>query len=280
LKINSKALVVLALGTLIATGAMGFTGVYNPGSGINGTPHDLGTAQNGMNYVAQNPADPLTRICIFCHAPHNAYRLASGNGGFPGGGPQAPIDFDYLPLWNHTLTGNAGLYHTYWNGPGAPQTGPKASQAIANGMNIGSTSLLCLSCHDGSIAINSYGNSSQPATAQSSGGGPIGLGYQIGLDNNLQNHHPIGFDYDAVSSATGGPDTEIRSADVAQLGGAGTVRAHLYGPGGNTHMECTTCHSTHNTGNTGESLLWRSDKNSRLCLTCHIKGTDPGVTIP
>jgi hypothetical protein len=36
----------------------------------------------------------------------------------------------------------------------------------------------------------------------------------------------------------------------------------------------------HNTGNTGETLLWRSDKDSRLCLTCHGKGTDPGNTIP
>ena len=37
-------------------------------------------------------------------------------------------------------------------------------------------------------------------------------------------------------------------------------------------MECSTCHSVHNKGNTGETLLWRSDQNSELCLTCHDKG--------
>jgi len=37
-------------------------------------------------------------------------------------------------------------------------------------------------------------------------------------------------------------------------------------------MECGTCHAVHNKGNTGESLLWRSDQNSELCLTCHAKG--------
>jgi predicted CXXCH cytochrome family protein len=54
-----------------------------------------------------------------------------------------------------------------------------------------------------------------------------------------------------------------------------TVRNHLYGPG-NVRMECGTCHSVHNTGNSGESLLWRSDFRSSLCLTCHDKGTYPG----
>ncbi|HEY3349170.1 MAG TPA: cytochrome c3 family protein [Thermoanaerobaculia bacterium] len=45
-------------------------------------------------------------------------------------------------------------------------------------------------------------------------------------------------------------------------------------------MECGTCHSVHNKGNTGESLLWRSDAQSRLCLTCHDKGTNPGNATP
>jgi len=49
------------------------------------------------------------------------------------------------------------------------------------------------------------------------------------------------------------------------------VRDHLYGAGNNM-MECATCHSVHNTSNSGEALLWRSDQNSELCLTCHAKG--------
>lgn len=269
-----QALVVVAAGLAFSSSAMAFTGTYTAGAGINSTVHDLGTGHNGIDYTA-NPDDSLNRICIFCHAPHNTYRLSPANGGpgaGVGSGPQAPDAFDYLPLWNHELTGNSGSYTMYQNGPGAPTTGPKASQAIANGMIPGSNSLLCLSCHDGSVAINSYGNSSQPTASQSSGGATIGTQYLIGKDNYLGNHHPIGFDYDAVQAV----DTEIRSADTAELGTAGTVRTHLFGVG-NTKLECGTCHAVHNKGNTGESLLWRSDVNSQLCLTCHDKGTDPGL---
>lgn len=259
------ALIVIAFGVLLASGAMAYTGTYIPGSGINGTVHDLGTAHNGMNYTA-SPADPLNRICIFCHAPHNTYRLTPVNDSSGlaagGSGPLAPDDaFNYLPLWNHTLQTNIN-YAMYDNGPGAPQTGPKASQAILNGMVPGSTSLLCLSCHDGSTAVNSYGNAFQRPGSQSTGTTFILPAYAIGQGRYLGNHHPIGFDYDAVQAA----DPEIRDANVAMLTPTAFVRDHLYGPG-NTTMECGTCHDVHNTGNSGEALLYRSDQNSELCLT-------------
>ena len=273
---SATGLLVVALGLSLASSARAYEGTYTAGAGINNTVHDLGTAHNGMNYTAMPSDAPLNRICIFCHAPHDTYKLSPANGGpgaGVGGGVQAPDAFDYLPLWNHSLTGNFASYTMYQNGPGAPSIGKKASQAIQNGMTPGSTSLLCLSCHDGSVAVNSYGNSSQ--LSQSGGGPTIGTQYQIGKDNYLGNHHPIGFNYDAVQAV----DNEVRSADTAALGGAGTVRDHLLGVG-NTQMECGTCHAVHNKGNTGERLLWRSDASSRLCLSCHDKGTDPGTTMP
>ncbi len=270
----ATVLLALVLGLCLATAVRAYDPpAPAPGSGINGTVHDLGTAHNGMSYVAiptdmGSSSTPLNRICIFCHAPHNTYRLSTANGGAPGGsGPLAPDAFDYLPLWNHELTGNFA-YSMYYNGPGAPTTGSKASQAVQNGMAMGSTSLLCMSCHDGSVAVNSYGTTDQPLTSQSGGGASISAGYSVGLDNNMQNHHPIGFDYDAVQAL----DTEIASPDLVSFTTTDTVRDHLYGAG-NTQLECASCHSVHNTGNTGESLLWRSDVNSELCLTCHMKGT-------
>jgi predicted CXXCH cytochrome family protein len=258
-KQNRKGWWILAavvIGLLPAALALTYTGTYVPGTGINGTVHDLGTVHNGMNYVA-NPADTLNRICIFCHAPHNAYRLASAPGG---AGPQAPVEFDYLPLWNHTLQNNLA-YIMYENGPGAPQNGPKASQAILNGMVPNSTSLLCLSCHDGSVAVNSWGNADQ--VSQSTGTTTIAPSYVIGLDMYLGNHHPIGFDYDTVQLA----DTEIRSS-ATQMTRTSTISDHLY----NGTLQCGSCHDVHNKGNSGEKLLWRSDQNSELCLTCHDKG--------
>jgi predicted CXXCH cytochrome family protein len=260
----------LALGPL----AMAYTGTYTPGAGINLTPHDLGTVHNGMNYTAV-PPDPVGgRICIFCHAPHNTYRLSPANGGPPpgiGAGPQAADEFTYLPLWNHTLPNPVPNYEMYNNGPGAPQVGPKASQAMQQGfLQPGSVSLLCLSCHDGSIAVNSYGNVDQPPSSQSTGTTVIAPGYQVGQDFYLGNHHPISFDYDLAWAG----DIEIRDPDVTNMTPTTLVRDHLFGNGlgGSTYLECASCHSVHNKGNSGEMLLWRSDQNSELCLTCHDKG--------
>jgi len=253
-----------AFGLLLASPAWAFLpvrGGYAPDTGINNTVHDLSTAHNGMSYEA-TPADPLKRICIFCHAPHNTYRL---NGTGIGAGPEAPPEFDYLPLWNHSLEGFSTAFLPYDNGPGAPQTGPKASQAIINGITLGSSSLLCLSCHDGSIAVNSYGNGDQ--LSQSTGTAKMSSAYVIGKDKYLGNHHPIGFDYILVKAG----DNEIRDADNTFLTPTSFIRDHLSGAG-NRRMECTTCHSVHNKGNNGETLLWRSDQNSELCLTCHDKG--------
>jgi predicted CXXCH cytochrome family protein len=253
------------------------------GSGLAGSPHDFTRPAHGV-YQSDGNADR----CMFCHVggngstavgraqwndrwttPTSAWNMRNRTGS-----PQTPETLDSLPLWNHEFTVSYASYTMYQNGPGAPGRGPKASQAIQNGMTPGSTSLLCLSCHDGSAAINS-GNTSQLTRFQDSGSVTFGAAYVIGKDNSLANHHPIGFDYDAVRAG----DKEIRSPDSARMGTAGTVRDHLYGPG-STRMECGTCHSVHNTGNTGETLLWRSDARSRLCLTCHDKGTDPVAMKP
>ena len=78
-------------------------------------------------------------------------------------------------------------------------------------MTPGSTSLLCLSCHDGSIAVNSYGNSpAQLSKSVSTGSAMMAPSYQIGTGKYLGNHHPIGFNYGNVQAV----DTEIRDADL------------------------------------------------------------------
>ena len=192
-----------------------------PGTGINDTVHDLGHAHNGMSFLAI-PSDPLQRICIYCHAPHNTYRLF-GTG--IGAGPEAPVGYDYLPLWNHTYTSNAQSdFIMYDNGPGAPTDGAKASQAIQQfPPGPGSSSMLCLSCHDGSVAVNSYGNTDQLAESRSSGGASLGSfpAYVIGKDLYLGNHHPISFNYDDVVSA------DLRHSDgyAIRLRGVSTTGA-------------------------------------------------------
>jgi hypothetical protein len=290
----------LTIGMLVATtSAMAFSGLWIPGSGINNTVHDLTATGNGM-YVpgtATTPDAAGGRICIYCHTPHNAIRLSTANNGLvAGSNDPASKYFTYLPLWNHELTPNAGTYNGYYNGPGAPSPAdsPHGSQAIllgtisnAGSLQPGSTSLLCLSCHDGTVSVNAYGTNPvgtqvAPNGSYNNGGNKIFSSYAIGLYGNLQNHHPIGFDYDTVQAM----DPEIRadSTDMSNYqGNIMTIAQHLYQPtetgSCNTGMcmECGTCHSVHNKGNTGERLLWRSDYKSQLCLTCHDKGvyTEP-----
>ena len=86
----ATVLLALVLGLSLATAVRAYDPpAPAPGSGINGTVHDLGTAHNGMSYVAipvdmGSSSTPLNRICIFCHAPHNTYRLSPANLGAPG----------------------------------------------------------------------------------------------------------------------------------------------------------------------------------------------------
>jgi Doubled CXXCH motif (Paired_CXXCH_1) len=257
------AVLVVAIGLFPTSLALAYTG----GAGITGTPHDMSSA-GGYYYGG----DTQQRICIYCHTPHNAYRLSPAQGGPAagvGGGPQASDAFDYLPLWNHTLQADTA-YSMYYAGPGAPAiTLPNGQQT--NGIQVpGSVSLLCLSCHDGSVAVNSYGNASQPASSQATGSTMIRPGYTIGAQKYLGNHHPIGFDYVTVAAV----DTGLNAMTTAMYNG--TIQSHLFSSGATgstTVMECATCHSVHNKGNdpAGQMFLWKSDTQSQLCLTCHIK---------
>lgn len=246
------------------------------GVGINNTVHDLRRANTLVGYKSANQADYLDRLCIFCHAPHHTYRPSTA--GAVGTGPLAPADYTYLPLWNHTVTQQA--FTPYFNGPDQPIDGPKRAQSIDLFDRIGASSLLCLSCHDGTVAVNEYGNDPQDSRSISRGASFMTSQYRIGGDGYLANHHPIGFEYDAVAAL----DSEIHDSNTAvydhsldaSFGSPAVFPMPQepianFLPGGK--MECSTCHAVHNKGNSGEKLLYVSDQNSNLCFSCHNKGT-------
>ena len=92
---------------------------------IVGSRHDLDAL---LNESMMNGAyNDYNRVCVYCHTPHGA----NGDGG---------------PLWNRP-TPNDSLYTVYNSStmdtsPGTPST----------------ISLLCLSCHDGTIAMDNVIN--------------------------------------------------------------------------------------------------------------------------
>ncbi len=226
------------------------------GDGIVGSSHDLSAPAYG---------DAQSRICVFCHHPHNAHKTDT--------------NLTYSPLWNHDVTTYAGNFTTYDNGNG-PTSGRNALNATIG--QPGGVSLLCLSCHDGSVALNAYsmaGGSPSGADDQriNSGSSSGDNAYTIGKDGDLSNHHPIGFNYYQAMDA----DLEIANV-TKQMTSNTKIKDLLYG---GTQFECVSCHDVHNSQNAtnAERFLWRSNDHSKFCLTCHEKGsthTNPNWTGP
>lgn len=250
------ALLVLVSGVLLVT-SMGMAGL-NPGTGIKQTSHDLSSATGrGALWDAGTAADPgLDRICIYCHAPHNTITSAEA----------AAAGVTYYPLWNHDLSSLS--YITYQNTTTGDIPGEIKHQLNAVIGQPGSISKLCLSCHDGSVAVSSYGNFAGGVSSSKHTGTVTvtGTRFGIGVGGDLSNHHPIGFDYGLVQAV----DYEIRDISSPLLGNnpfGMTIGDVLYGG----KIECASCHDVHNTQNTGLKFLWVEDTNSNLCFSCHAK---------
>jgi len=221
---------------------------------IVGSAHDFTSASGGAWD---------TQICLACHTPHNA----------------APGAQQIAPLWGHdTTTATFTLYTGVANSGATPGT---TSLNATTGQPTG-TSLLCLSCHDGTVAVDSFGG-------KANGGGTIFIGTltsangttgQANLGTDLSNDHPISFLYDSALAAADGSLHDPAIKNVTTLaspsGGTrtGTIDQVLLENGS---MECSSCHDVHNTFTgaapaTGSNMLLKiSIANSNLCLSCHNK---------
>jgi predicted CXXCH cytochrome family protein len=166
-------------------------------------------------------------ICVVCHTPHFADTSVTDS-----------------PLWNHEVT--TATYTLYSSDtldaiPGQPD----------------GVSKLCLSCHDGTVAIDSFGGATGSIT--------IPAGSNVTTD--LRDDHPISFAYtDALAGTDGGLQPPTTTASGL---GADIDADMLFG----TNVECASCHDVHNAlgAPIGEGLLRIANNGSALCLTCHNK---------
>ncbi|MEI7725568.1 MAG: cytochrome c3 family protein [Bacteroidota bacterium] len=167
-------------------------------------------------------------ICKVCHTPHNA-----------------DITVLNAPLWNHQLSAFAS-YTVY----------SSATMNATVGQPDGS-SKLCLSCHDGTVALQNFGGVTNGTTYMT---GPNLVG------TNLGNDHPVSFTYDAAL-ATADPGLFNPTTHLSGLGGTITNDLLIAGK-----LQCSSCHDVHNNAaGTPPSLLVKSNAASALCLTCHNK---------
>jgi len=222
-----KKLLMVMVALLIGNLAMAQSAV------VAGTKHNLGT--NGSGAVHQTTG--TNEVCVFCHTPHNAAPFAA-------------------PLWNHTPT--SATYTMY--------SSPTMDMTVPGGQPSG-VSAACLSCHDGTVALDNFVNAPNNLTTPTvwtSGGGfmPVGSNGLLGID--LSNDHPISITYDnsAAGDTAFNPAAAVEAANVPLFG---TIAA----PSAHTQVECGSCHNVHN--DSIQPFLRISNANSALCLACHIK---------
>lgn len=241
---------------------------------IVGSSHDLSNVGNKTGSQAAtlfaNGGDNLKRICIYCHHTHNAF-AATGN---LGSSYSATVGvLTHSPLWNHNLA--ATSFTGYDNGirmganavNGTDKRHALNAHDAGGGTRIAGVSLLCMSCHDGVVAMNTYSQATgSPLNAAEGDGSAIST--TAAFKGTLNNHHPMGFNYADVQAE----DKEIAAPTVVVTPDSDITIGDLL-CGANSTMECVTCHDVHNVRNQvgAERFLWRTNDQSNFCLTCHLK---------
>lgn len=183
------------------------------------SPHNLSAGGPGNIRAAGE-----NEVCIFCHAPHNA----------------TPV----RPLWNRLMPTEAYSIYT-----------SRALNALP-GQPTG-TSKMCLSCHDGTIAIGSVVSRDAPIL-MSGGVATLTDGHGL-IGTDLRDDHPISFRYDSALAAR---DLKLRNPSALP---------HQVKLDENSELQCTTCHDAHN--NAFGSFLVMPNSTSELCISCHNMGT-------
>jgi len=219
-----------------------------------GSSHDFSSTGGAGNYSALGIATftwgggggTYQNPCQVCHIPHKAAAYSSAN----------------APLWNHAVATNATTrYVTY----------DHAGSASFNALGLGAlqlgSSVACLSCHDGSIAINqSYGKSSFNGNGGVATNVPSFAVETYNGSTDLTHMHPIGVSYAAAALA----DPDLNATPAI---GSGVVLARML-KGPNQTVECASCHDIHRTIGASATVsheLIVDINNAQLCLTCHNK---------
>lgn len=244
--------------------------------GVSNTTHNF--AYNAsqtptLSYLSKTEDE----VCIYCHTPH-------------GGNLEGA-------LWNKPFAGEgadlqSANYFTHYN------SATLSSAAKGSGLKrpLNNESLLCMGCHDGTVAINRVVNVSNRTVkdlaepdalienrlggvAQMQAAGSTEPGAWIGASSStlaaldwtgghLDDDHPVSFDY--VQSFGQKPAGSMHTKGEAELKG---VRFFPAG-GSGTRLECSSCHDPHVDYNTAPAytpFLITSNTASALCLACHIK---------
>ncbi len=217
---------------------------------IIGSKHDLTqlNARAGVEAMAGVAYSDYQDPCVYCHIPPENESDPSNPGQLPGWNRIRPVDSDYRLYDSATMDGTVERPNDI--------------------------SLLCLSCHDGTMAVDRIAH--RPATWSSSEeatlhmrlnasddlescgkchDGSVAHNIQAAaLGTNLGDDHPISMRYAGLDFNYQG----FRPAESPR-GFANGVR--LY----DGNVECASCHDVHNPD---VPMLLRTNSET-LCTTCH-----------
>lgn len=205
------------------------------GNGITQSPHDF----------SNESWNPSKELCRVCHVPHDHGRGQYSNG----------------LLWNHGVSSKT--YTMYDNAWSDTLTGTQSAQPDG-------TSKLCLGCHDGSVAIDTFDKYAGGAWYMEDENLNLVIPrFTDGTNLDFKGTHPLSIEFPA-----GEIGTEFNDPAVAAWYGGSTVASTL----DNNKIQCTTCHDVHDQESVPGTNLLRAPQTiaqggtpSQLCLICHIK---------
>ena len=269
-KTNRNILISSVVGILLLT-AVSFAWGKGVGN-VSETVHNMSSTTFIFNQYAvdQIGGKDVDQVCVFCHTPHG--------GNLTG------------PLWNRSLPGATSF--THYNSV----TLSSYLQGLSITRKIGDESILCMSCHDGSVAvphlinnpnildgalITINGNHDQEIVASlGNGGARIGASQaNAGGIGDLTDDHPISFSYKAVwDEYQSGSRVDQLHTVADAITGFGGEGVRFFGS--TDRVECSSCHDPHVSYDQfatppGDEqyrpFLIRSNSGSKLCLSCHNK---------
>ena len=254
-----KTVAVAALAAVAAAATLSYAG--GPArTGVNGSLHDMNyyavntmaEYNSSVPHVGQMKQDVYNRVCVFCHTPHNA--------------TVADSSMNPLPLWGNTVSDLQPTPYQ-WATPANKSLTRDNTDVLAG------PSRLCMTCHDGSIAIDAHTSNGTDNNGTFTLSGSRAVGSNGSL---IEKTHPIGFSWDAAVKArnikTGdlingvaatndvneiAQKNEQFATSVTHSGAAGTYNTVARNSGRTIGsvlyegdiMTCASCHEVHNKEN-------------------------------
>lgn len=240
-------------------------------------PQNVANSVHNLSVTGLDPSDPFLtpgeswyaardedQICVFCHTPH-------------GGQLEGP-------LWNKPLPTSTW---THYNSTSLST----ALQSQSTSRELNDESLICMSCHDGTVSVNAVHNlpndrNGAAIVTDFNGQADVKIAQFFGTNQgariggaaggDLSDDHPISFSYaavyaDPVYGSGGAKFNDLNDTDYAETQGV-----RFFG-GTAKRVECSSCHDPHvdYLSGTGDAryrpFLIMPNTSSALCLACHNK---------